>query len=133
MLVVLELDSMDTSTSEETSSVFAALIESLVDINRAYLRRHPTIPLYKAGILYDEKPTDAWKDIPALFAKKRGSCYDLAAWRIAELREAGFDARIHLVLYKTAERDLFHVQVAVNGKIEDPTKLVSRHGLSIVR
>lgn len=49
-------------------------------------------PLYMSGVVYQEEPPghEDWPDIHKLLESRWGDCEDLAAWRAAELRVAGF-------------------------------------------
>jgi hypothetical protein len=68
-----------------------ALIKIDVTILRRYLDQFP--PLYSSGVVYGEPNIvvcdgvdDNWIDISTLYLRKRGTCKELCAARIAELR-----------------------------------------------
>lgn len=106
-----------------------SLLQALVMVNRIALRSDKRIPpMYRAGIRYKREPSgqETFRDLYVILANKGGDCAHLAAWRVAELQEAGENATIR-VTWKTTRRGprLFHVQVRRgNGKIEDPSKLL---------
>jgi hypothetical protein len=70
---------------------------ALVEHNVAYLRAHPeTAKLVDAPIDPKLRPSndDAVHDIPSMLRRGYGDAEDHAAWRCAELRMSGADARI---------------------------------------
>jgi hypothetical protein len=77
-----------------------------------------TLPtLYDSGIVYDfQGETDRWLDAVRMVQEGKGSCNSLAAYRIAELRLAGEDARPYIRTQTTRKPDgnlldVFHVIV----------------------
>lgn len=109
-------------------------IEFLVGLNRTAIRRADgrIPPLYKAGVRYQRegrtiagRPKEVWRLIPQVLRHGAGDCEDLASWRVAELREAGVNARPYL----TRHGNMFHVRVKhPDGRIEDPSKRLGMKG-----
>jgi hypothetical protein len=99
-----------------------ALLELMVALNRAFLRRHPGCkPLYASGVRYGR--TRIWEPIPALYARGYGDCKSLATARIAELRQSGVDCKpvFRWVQRPDGVRD-FHILVQTGDTFEDPSK-----------
>lgn len=106
-----------------------ALLESIIAMDRLQLRENPAFPpLYNSQIRYkaegrDEngKTKEHWRTIAELHQYQGGDCEDLACARVAELREAGINARPWLQKIQ----GLWHVQVRwPDGTIEDPSVLL---------
>lgn len=80
------------------------LLEGLIKVNEWHIRRalrraqkglgYPLPPLYASGVRYKEDPPgqENWKDVLAVLADGHGDCDRLVAWRVAELRAAGYQA-----------------------------------------
>ena len=80
------------------------LLDGLIKVNEWHMRRqlrraqkgldYPFPPLYQSGVYYKEdKPGEEnWKDCWAVLADGHGDCDRLVAWRVAELRVAGYKA-----------------------------------------
>ena len=110
------------------------LLDALVRLDRIQLRQAPRLPsIYDAGVRYKREGRDPetgsrkeeWRMISQVLAAHSGDCEDLAAWRIAELRQAGINARPWL----TRHGGTWHVRVKLpNGTIEDPSKLLGMRG-----
>lgn len=101
------------------------MLEALVNANREYLRMFPTTPqLYRAGVKYiRETGTEDWQAIPAVIRSGGGDCEDLAAWRVAEQREAKVKCRPYIRWRKFDDFYLYHVLVQYGpDEIEDPSK-----------
>jgi len=109
----------------EEAEVLHLLLESLVAVNRAYLRHHATKSLYSSGVVYGR--TVEWDSIPAVRHRGYGDCKSLTAWRIAELRERGIECKpvFRWVKRRSGRKD-FHILVAAargKGDVwEDPSK-----------
>lgn len=125
MLIPIVLSAIPADPSE-LAAIIAPLVEGLVHVNLAYLRRAPSMPsLYKAGVHYVEDA--AWRDIPTVMEMGAGSCHSLVAWRIAELRLQGEQAKIHIQFTRVGNVDTLHLQVKrlrPKPRIEDPSKLL---------
>lgn len=116
------------STDLENSYVLRALLDCLVSINLAYLRRHQVSRLYLSGVRYGR--TVVWDPIPALYARRFGDCKSLAAALIAEYAVQGIQSR-PVFRFDSNNRggNNFHILVEVPGKngydktqYEDPSK-----------
>jgi len=122
MIVSLEFHPLG-MTNEDLASLIAECVETLVSRNRHFLRSYPKTPsLYVSGIRYRANP-DGWRDLPSLLRDRTGDCKELVAWRIAELREKGEDARVHVLLREP--NDTHHVKIRRgDGSLEDPSRLL---------
>jgi hypothetical protein len=122
MNIALQLDLSDLTT-DETAGVIGDVLETLIARDRRYLAAHPMTPrVYLSGVKYRANPGQ-WLDVPSLITARFGDCKDLSAWRIAELREMGEEARAHVVIHERRSGVLYHVQVRrPGGAIEDPAK-----------
>lgn len=103
-------------------------LEALVMANRLYLRTHHVPPLYESGVRYEEEPAgqpyESFDAIPVVLARGSGDCDDVVSWRIAELRNAGENAKVRLKWQYDAARGarMYHVLVRrANGQVEDPS------------
>lgn len=112
------------SKAEDNAPVLKALMECLIDINRAFLKSNPaTLWLYQSGVRYGR--TILWEPIPALYAARFGDCKSLTAARCAELRNAGIVAK-PVFRFRTranGNRD-FHILVQTAQGWEDPSKIL---------
>lgn len=101
------------------------LLEALVNINRLWLRTHPSTPgIYESGIRYiREYDTEDWRDVPTLIKDGGGDCEDLASYLCAELRERHKEkCRPYIRWRKYNQFYLYHVLVQrANGQMEDPS------------
>jgi len=113
-----------------------AAIEALTALDRVYLRSHPgTLPIYESGAVYlrDAEDRDQgrpraelWLTVPDVMRAGGADCKCLVAWRLAELRERGEDARPVIV---RVSQSLWHVQLRrEDGRIEDPSKRLGMGG-----
>lgn len=103
------------------------LLEAVIFVNRLFLQGHPKTPgLYDSGVFYGEASAEdgfVFVDIPTILQRRRGICSHLAAWRVAELREAGVNASLRIVWSK--DLSTYHVQVRFpSGVIEDPSQVL---------
>jgi hypothetical protein len=113
------------STEEENAYALRILLESLVALNRAFLRKHAVPTLYASGVLYGR--TTIWDTIPALYARRYGDCKSLSAALIAQYRERGIPAHPVFRFYKEASgKTHYHILVmrTLRGVTawEDPSK-----------
>ena len=112
------------------------LLEGLIRCNMVYLDSHPHTPsLYTSGVRYqrEARGQEVWQDIPNCIQLRRGDCEDLAAWRVAELRQRGIHARGHLKWFHkpSIKITMYHVEVRLpDGSIEDPSKKLGMKGRS---
>jgi hypothetical protein len=103
------------------SALRAHVAASVRDIARAARAGRPLPPLYTAGVRYSRvDPNERWQLPSETFARRRGDCEDLAAWRAAELRLRGEPATVGV--RRTGPRVLHAVVVRADGTIEDPSR-----------
>lgn len=109
--------------------VIREALEAVIMTNRLYLRLHKVPPLYESGIRYEEEPAgqpyEDFAAIPVVLSRGWADCDDLCCWRIAELRNAGENAKVRLKWQYDPVRGarMFHVLVRRgNGQVEDPSK-----------
>ena len=112
------------ASDEDNALALQALLEALIAINRVYIRRYGkrVRPLYNSGVRYGR--TQVWDSIPDLVTRRYGDCKSLTAMRIAELREAGANARPvfrFAVNPQTGQKD-FHILVQLGKAFEDPSR-----------
>ncbi len=119
-------------------------------LRKAETGRSGTIlpPLYAAGVVYEEEAPghEDWLDAPAVLRAGAADCEDLAAWRTAELRVAGYDVepvikwqwlprdvmiRQGYPAHKLPGKGVWLVHCCVrwpDGTIEDPSKILGMGG-----
>lgn len=109
--------------------VIREALEAVIMTNRLYLRTHTVPALYESGVRYEEEPAgqpyEEFASTPVVLAKGWGDCDDLVCWRIAELRNAGENAKVRLKWQFDPLRGarMYHVLVRrANGQVEDPSK-----------
>lgn len=109
-----------------TGETLAALLEGLVELNLVLMQRSALPPLYRSGVRYQEEDgTERWQTCEQTYKRKRGDCEDLCAWRVAELRRAGYDAEAIARRTRSRRRRLWHVLVLhADGQIEDPSRVL---------
>jgi hypothetical protein len=112
----------------ESHAILLRLLETLAELDLDHLRRHPRMPpLYRSGVRYRREPdrSEKWRTIPVVMAAGHGDCEDLAAWRIAELRQAGIAARPCFRYRRHGSRRVYHIMVCLpDGTIEDPSRVL---------
>lgn len=124
----IELHSFESLGRAARLDLIRALVKLLIVADRLYLRAHPSTPkLYAAGVRYlREEDTENYQNIPRTLELRTGDCEDLAAWRIAELQEAGED--VHLVVREYDEpkdETDYHLLVGLaDGSVEDPSAIL---------
>jgi hypothetical protein len=123
MIAILALEGVEHLPLDEAATVVAHLVEALSEIDLAELQTSQFPAMYDADVVYEE--SKAWADVATIVRTGRGSCQSLSAWRIAEARLRGYVAQSHVVVFAKDRR--IHVQVTVNGQLEDPSALVGRH------
>ena len=108
--------------------------ETVIYSNRTFLRLRksegrPVLPLLEAGVVYENEPVglpDEAVDVPIVLQRGHGDCLHLSCWLVAEMREAGERAEIHVVNQNLPDgfRE-FHVMVRDGrGKVIDPSRLL---------
>ena len=122
---------------EDSKLKLLVLFKALVKVNQIYLASHPdTIQLYDSDVVYQpEFGTEEWQDIPTTLERGFGDCEDLAAYRVAELRNQGIKANPHIRWRMVDGSYRFHAlvkwpdthewksgrRVLVKGRVEDPS------------
>jgi hypothetical protein len=132
-----ELKSFSSLPVQRKQIVLRALLEALVVADWNYLLENPGLPsVYDIAPQYVLKvrPSglDAWQDIAQTIALGSGDCKDFACWRIAELRNKGYDdVYPHIkVSYHDDPRGqeppmtVYHIQVRIHDTIEDPSAVL---------
>jgi hypothetical protein len=130
---VFHTGAFETLDREESEEVMLELINTLVRLDRAYLRRHSNTPrLYESGVRYQpETGVEELCTIPKIMQFGRSDCEDLAAWRVAELQERDHEAAA-ILMTGSDQSDgmgrafkLYHLRVRRgNGQIEDPSEVL---------
>jgi len=135
----------------ENAYALRVLLDTLVNLNLAFLKYHAPPRLYDSGVKYGR--TRIWEPTPALYlpnkhrenfisrfwepqgekgGKKRGDCKSLATARIAELLSQGVEARPVFRFAKRPDESGamdFHILVQVDKKFiptgwEDPSRIL---------
>jgi len=105
-----------------------ALLEGLVQLDVSQLRRGLCPPLYQANVRYQREPRgrEKWQTARKTFALHTGDCEDLAAYRAADLRVVGIQAK---AIIKDIRPGLKHALVRYpDGTIEDPSRRLGMGG-----
>jgi hypothetical protein len=109
------------SSSTDDGYVLRSLLDALIKIDLAYVRKYSPPTLYESGVVYGR--TILWEPIPALYDRKFGDCKSLSAARIAELINAGVPAK---PVFRWVEREDggkdFHILVQTLAGFEDPSR-----------
>ena len=109
--------------------LLTALVADNYTLLRAYGRAFP--PIYLSGVHYrmEPPPAEEWKNLRAVLEDGHGDCEDLACWRVAELRAAGFWARPTIRYRMQGRLSVYHILVErPGGVIEDPSRLLGMGG-----
>ena len=109
------------SSDVENAQALRTLLDTLVTLNRAYLRTHSVPPLYRSGVRYAR--TRRWETIPALYKRGMGDCKSLTAALVAEYLEQGIPASAVFRFHPKPDgtRD-FHILVQTPRGFEDPSR-----------
>lgn len=109
------------SPGDLNASALRALLDCLIQLNRAYIRAYSPLGLYHSGVRYGR--TKVWETIPALHERGYGDCKSLTCALIAEYREQG-KAAVPCFRWIKNERGGtdFHILVQTNEGFEDPSK-----------
>lgn len=125
---VLNFDGIPYSQKDEIAHVGRALIAFAVRRNMTYLRSVKRAPsLYSSGVRFRREPwagtgKEEIAGIPAVLRRKWGDCDDLVAWRVAELRIQGIDARPMIRWPKRNPNNKYHAMVRLpSGATDDPS------------
>lgn len=121
MLAIIDID---TSNQERAALLVCALLELALEGARAEVRARKVPELYKAGVKYITQPKEACAFRPPseVFRRGGGDCKQLVLWRLAELREAGIDAKPRIMWIKEPRGFRAHAILRhPDGRIEDPS------------
>ena len=123
MQITFNLPHVFNPASNPVDNAYAlrALLDCLVSINLAYLKRHPAPALYKSGVVYGR--TVIWDSIPALYDRGYGDCKSLSDALIAEYRikKIACEPAFRWIRNDNGSTD-FHILVQVGDRFEDPSK-----------
>ncbi len=124
---IWELESFDRLPPEVQGSLVLACVEALASIDEIYLAHYPNTPaLYRSGVRYRiQGSPDRYFDVPRVLTERSGTCIDLVAWRLAELRLQGTQAFPLVHPQPAGKGMLFHVTLTDGmGVDEDPSALL---------
>lgn len=124
-----------TTNDDLFSRIARVQCEAAVLSNREFLISYPNTPLlYTSGVRYENEvigSVDELVDIPVILARGKGDCFQLVAWRVAELRQMGENANIAITRKRakipnsSRQLRLFHVLVRrSSGELEDPSRML---------
>lgn len=107
-----------------------AALESHVYRAQDELRRHRLPPLYRSGVKYQRAPMESrWRTPRQVLRLGYGHCPDLAAWRVAELRESGEDPDATITIRHGGRQGLWHLVVRRgDDTLEDPSAVLGMRG-----
>lgn len=137
-MLSLEFRISVSENEESRDRVMKILLWALIALNLEYLKMNPGTPsLYRSGVRFirENEGEELWPTIGVILANGGGDCEDLAAWRVAELRERGIPARPawrhRLVRMPSGqEATLYHILVyipkvgRIPAHLEDPSRLL---------
>lgn len=94
------------------------------DIRRARARGAPLPRLYAGSIRYERERSgqERWRSARHVAAAGIGDCEDLAAFRVAELRELEGETRARVKLLRRGPHLIHAVVERADGTIEDPSR-----------
>lgn len=103
----------------------AALL-GLTALNRVVMRERHVPPLYTTGVVWKREPRgrEDWDTADIALARGYSDCEDLAAWRAAELQEAG-ETEARAIVVPTGPGRWHAVVERGDGtrSIEDPSRI----------
>lgn len=100
-----------------------AAVEGLAGVDSVILRWYNIPSIYSIRPVYRVERKEAWKDIGQLLVDRIGDCKDFTAWRLAELRKAGVQAKAESIVMRSGSRLQFHTYVRYSdGRLEDPAR-----------
>lgn len=136
---LFEIAAFDSLPSQVRCGLVLQLVRAMVEIDVAWLLRHPEAPsLYASGVRYRPQGTaggvvtgiDHWWDAAAVYLHGEGSCEDLAPIRVAELRvregKKGVRPFVHSkdVVENGQTHQLYHVVVKYPNEAEEDPSLI---------
>ena len=109
------------------ADTFQAALEGLVRVNQLMMRKVQIPPLYNGGIRYQRESEETWRTCKEVAGSGYGDCEDLAAYRVAELRNSGIDKNATVHVKKSPAG--FHALVTRgDGSREDPSAKLGMNG-----
>ena len=109
----------------ENAQVLRILLDTLINLNLAYLRNHSVPGLYQSGVVYGR--TQIWEPIPALYQRGYGDCKSLTGALIAEYRRQGIACEPVFRWIPSKARPGstdYHILVQTAKGFEDPSKVL---------
>lgn len=106
-----------------------ALLEGLARVCAAQIAAGAVrVPLFSSGVRYEREPAgrERWQSARETLRRKAGDCEDLVAWRVAELRARGDNARP--LVYQPRPGLLHCVVRRGDGSIECPSRILGMSG-----
>lgn len=126
---------------EARNQALQVMLWAMIAWNQRLIRWHreagrPLPSLYDSGVRYIREPEgeERWQDILSIIADGGADCEDLTAWRVAELRDRGVNARPawkHRRVKSTdtgKEYSLYHIVVWTPAGILDPSRKLGMGG-----
>lgn len=122
MRVMLSTERLD---DESFPRLARGILEALVPLARAQCLHLP--PLLSAGVVYslEDEGEESIVDPATVYRRKKGDCWQLTLWHVAELRNRGQAAGAHIYLVKRRPNGgrLWHVQTRLpSGEIFDTSR-----------
>lgn len=115
-------------------ALISTLVCGLAGIDEGFLRMkgQSTPRLYQSGVRYMNPKTNGdssqnWRDVPQILRAREGTCHELCAWRMSELKlfegiESSPYVTSKFLPTRTGPALVFHVQVLHDsGYLEDPS------------
>lgn len=100
-----------------------AAVEGLALVDAVLLQYYNIPSIYSIQPAYKVAKKETWKDIGALLRDRWGDCKDFTAWRLAELRRMGIQAKAESIVARQGNRLQFHTYVRyADGQVEDPAR-----------
>ena len=132
--VGFQLDSFEHLPDQAACAMMRTLVEALAGVDEAFIMNRRVPRLYDSGVRYSNPPKvgsknpQPWRDVPLLLASGHGTCHELSAWRLAELRYFYGEKNVVPCVTSKVMGDIrmFHVQVCdpVKGWVEDPSEVL---------
>lgn len=100
-----------------------AAVEGLALVDGVLLDYYQLPSIYEVAPRYRVAKRETWKDIGTVLHDGWGDCKDFTAWRLAELRKQGIQAKAESIVERIGRRLRFHTYVRYqDGRYEDPAK-----------
>lgn len=110
-------------SARENAAVLHVLVDTLVRINRIYVRHHTVKPLYRSGVVYGR--TLWWEPIPAVYERGFADCKSLSAIKIVELENEGIECRpVFRFMPRPDGGADYHILIQTPQGFHDPSKVL---------